>query len=55
MSFRSFLASVNAIFKLSHKSDKEEFTLYLKMVVLGMSVVGVIGFLIKLIGNVFLG
>ena len=55
MSFRSFLASVNAIFKLAHKSDRDEFTLYLKLVALGMAVVGLIGFLIKLVGNVFFG
>jgi protein translocase SEC61 complex gamma subunit len=55
MGFRSFLTSVKAIFKLAHKSDKDEFTLYLKMTVLGMSVVGAIGFLIKLIGNIFFG
>jgi protein translocase SEC61 complex gamma subunit len=55
MGFRSFLASVNAIFKLAHKSDKDEFSLYLKMTVLGMAVVGVIGFVIKLLGNVFFG
>jgi protein translocase SEC61 complex gamma subunit len=55
MGFRSFLSSVNAIFKLAHKSDRDEFSLYLKMVALGMAVVGVIGFLIKLIGNIFFG
>jgi protein translocase SEC61 complex gamma subunit len=55
MGFRSFLSSVNAIFKLAHKSDKDEFALYLKMVALGMAVVGAIGFVIKLLGNIFFG
>lgn len=55
MGFRSFLSSVNAIFKLAHKSDKDEFSLYLKMVALGMGVVGIIGFVIKLVGNIFFG
>ncbi|MGD1055699.1 MAG: protein translocase SEC61 complex subunit gamma [Nitrososphaerales archaeon] len=55
MGFRDFLSSVSAIFKLAHKSDRDEFTLYLKLVALGMGVVGVIGFLIKLIGNIFFG
>ena len=55
MGFRSFLSSVASIFRLAHKSDMEEFTLYLKLVALGMSVVGVIGFIIKLIGNIFFG
>lgn len=55
MGFRSFLSSVQSIFRLAHKSDRDEFTLYLKLVTLGMAVVGVIGFVIKLIGNVFFG
>jgi protein translocase SEC61 complex gamma subunit len=53
--FRDFLRSVNAIFRLSHKSDREEFTLYLKLVTLGIVVVGTIGFIIKLLGNIFFG
>ena len=55
MGFRGFLRSANAIFKLAHKSDRDEFTLYLKLVALGMAVVGVIGFLIKLIGSFAFG
>lgn len=55
MGFRDFLSSVAAIFRLAHKSDRAEFSLYLKMVALGMVVVGTIGFLIKLIGNIFFG
>ncbi|MGD0477626.1 MAG: protein translocase SEC61 complex subunit gamma [Nitrososphaerales archaeon] len=55
MGFRDFLSSVAAIFRLAHKSDRDEFTLYLKLVSLGLVVVGVIGFLIKLIGNIFFG
>jgi len=55
MGVRDFVKSANAIFKLAHKSDRDEFTLYLKLVALGMAVVGVIGFLIKLIGSIFFG
>ena len=44
-----------AIFRLSHKSDRREFTLYLRLVLLGVSVVGAIGFFIKLVGNLFFG
>ncbi len=55
MGFRSFLSSVAAIFRLAHKSDRDEFTLYLKLVALGVAVVGTIGFLIKLVGNLFFG
>jgi protein translocase SEC61 complex gamma subunit len=38
-----------SVIRLSRKSDKEEFFLYLKLVLLGLGVVGIIGFLIKLI------
>jgi protein translocase SEC61 complex gamma subunit len=55
MGFRDFLRSASAIFKLAHKSDRDEFTLYLKLVALGVAVVGTIGFLIKLIGAIFFG
>ncbi len=55
MGFRDFLKSVNAIFRLSHKSDKEEFMLYLKLVTLGIAVIGTIGFIIRLVGNIFFG
>lgn len=55
MGFRNFLKSVEAIFRLAKKSDRAEFTLYLKLVTLGVVVVGVIGFIIKLVGNIFFG
>jgi protein translocase SEC61 complex gamma subunit len=50
MGLRDFFRSSAAIFRLAHKSDRDEFTLYLKLVALGVAVVGTIGFLIKLIG-----
>jgi protein translocase SEC61 complex gamma subunit len=52
---RDFFKSAAAIFRLSRKSDRAEFTLYLKLVALGVLVVGTIGFIIKLVGNVFFG
>jgi len=55
MGVRDFFKSANAIFKLAHKSDRDEFTLYLKLVALGVAVVGTIGFLIKLIGSFAFG
>ncbi len=55
MGFSDFIRNTKAIFRLSHKSDRQEFTLYLKLVLLGMGVVGVIGFFIKLLGNIFFG
>ena len=55
MGFREFLKSSMAIFRLSHKSDKDEFMLYLKLTVLGIAVVGTIGFLVELIGTMAFG
>ena len=55
MGVRDFFRSSAAIFRLAHKSDRDEFMLYLKLVALGVAVVGTIGFLIKLVGNIFFG
>ncbi len=55
MGFREFLRSSAAIFRLAHKSDRDEFTLYLKLVALGIALIGTIGFVIKLLGNIFFG
>ena len=40
-----------SVIRLSRKSDREEFFLYLKLVALGLGVVGIIGFLVKLIST----
>jgi protein translocase SEC61 complex gamma subunit len=55
LGIREFFKSSATIFRLSKKSDKEEFSLYLKLVTLGIVVVGTIGFIIKLLGNIFFG
>lgn len=55
MGLKEFFKSSAAIFRLAHKSDMDEFTLYLKLVALGIAVVGAIGFLIKLLGSIFFG
>ena len=55
MGLKEFFRASAAIFWLAHKSDRDEFSLYLKLVVLGIAVVGAIGFLIKLIGSIFFG
>ena len=43
------------VFKLSKKSDRDEFMLYLKLVSLGVLIIGMIGFLIKFISAAFPG
>lgn len=49
MGARDLFRSMGSVLKLSRKSDREEFMLYLRLVVLGIAVVGTIGFLIKLV------
>ncbi len=49
MGARDMLRAMRGVFRLSKKSDREEFTLYLKLVGLGVLVVGTIGFLIKFV------
>lgn len=43
-------ASINTL-KLAHKSDREEFYLYMKLTLLGLAVVGTIGYIVQLIGS----
>ncbi len=43
---------MGSVIRLSKKSDREQFVLYLKLVLLGMAVVGTIGFVIKFISVV---
>jgi len=40
---------MGSVLRMSRKSDRTEFFLYLKLVTLGLGVVGIIGFLVKLI------
>ena len=51
MGVRDFLRSMGSVLKLSRKSDREEFMLYLRLVLIGIAVVGTIGFLIKLVSS----
>jgi len=49
---RDFIKSMGSVIRLSKKSNKEQFFLYLKLVILGVGVVGTLGFLIKLLSTV---
>jgi protein translocase SEC61 complex gamma subunit len=46
MSMSRWLTSAYRTLKLTRKSDREEFMLYLKLVMLGFGIVGAIGFII---------
>lgn len=52
MGAREFLKSMGSVIRLSKKSDREQFVLYLKLVLLGVAVVGTLGFIIKFISTV---
>jgi protein translocase SEC61 complex gamma subunit len=52
LSLRDFLKSMGSVIRLSKKSDRDQFVLYLKLVLLGVGVVGTLGFLIKFISTV---
>ena len=43
------LRSMASVFRLSKKSDRQEFLLYLKLVGLGVLLIGTIGFLVKFV------
>jgi protein translocase SEC61 complex gamma subunit len=49
MGARDMVRAMASVFRLSKKSDREEFALYLKLVGLGVLLVGTIGFLIKFV------
>jgi protein translocase SEC61 complex gamma subunit len=44
---------MQSVFRLSKKSDRAEFLLYLKLVSIGVLIIGTIGFLIKFISAAF--
>ena len=46
MGMGRWLTSVYRTLKLTRKSDREEFMLYMKLVLLGFGLVGAIGFII---------
>ena len=43
------MRSMASVFRLAKKSDRDEFMLYLKLVSIGVLIIGMIGFLIKFI------
>ena len=50
------IAFINACFstlKLAKRSDRKEFLMYIKLTLVGMSIVGTIGYVIQLIGTIF--
>ncbi|MGQ9718788.1 MAG: protein translocase SEC61 complex subunit gamma [Nitrososphaerales archaeon] len=52
MGLSELIKSIVQMLKLSKKSGRDEYLLYLKLTLLGLAAVGVIGFIIKLISSV---
>jgi protein transport protein SEC61 subunit gamma-like protein len=55
MGIRSWLSQAARTLKLAQKPDKDELWLSMKISVLGIGVIGLIGFVIKLLGSVITG
>jgi len=55
MGLRSFLSSASRILKLAKKPSREELWLSIKICLLGVVVIGVLGYVIKLISGMLQG
>ncbi|MGI0078707.1 MAG: protein translocase SEC61 complex subunit gamma [Nitrososphaerales archaeon] len=51
MGLKKALSSTYRVLKLTRKSDRAEFVLYLKLVLLGAGIVGAIGFVIYFVAS----
>jgi len=51
MGFKGILSSMASTLRLTKKTTFEEFKLYLKLVMIGLGVVGGIGFVVKIIAS----
>lgn len=45
-------SAINTV-KFARKSDRREFFLYMRLTLLGMTVIGTIGYVVQLIGSIF--
>lgn len=54
MFLRNFLESIGHILKLVRKPTRDDFTTSVKITILGIGVIGVIGFIIKFMGSILL-
>jgi protein transport protein SEC61 subunit gamma-like protein len=50
MGIREFIRSATNTLKLARKSGRDEFLLYMKLVFIGVALVGGIGFVIQFVG-----
>ena len=54
MSLKGFVSSIGRLIKLIRKPTREDFTTSIKITILGVGVLGIIGFLIKFMSSILL-
>ena len=52
MGLSDFIRSIVQMLRLSKKSGRDEYMLYLKLTILGVAAVGIVGFIIKIVSSV---
>ncbi|MEM2873207.1 MAG: protein translocase SEC61 complex subunit gamma [Nitrososphaerales archaeon] len=52
LALSDLIRSIIQMLRLSKKSSRDEYLLYLKLTALGVAVVGILGFIIKIVGSV---
>ncbi len=52
MGLSDLIRSIVQMLRLSKKSGRDEYMLYLKLTILGVAAVGIVGFIIKIISSV---
>jgi len=54
LSLKGFVSSIGRLIKLIRKPTREDFTTSIKITILGVGVLGIIGFLIKFMSSILL-
>ena len=54
MSLKGFVSSIGRLIKLIRKPTREDFTTSIKITILGVGILGIIGFLIKFMSSILL-
>jgi protein translocase SEC61 complex gamma subunit len=54
LSLKGFVSSIGRLIKLIRKPTREDFTMSIKITILGVGILGIIGFLIKFMSAILL-
>ncbi|MDH5770223.1 MAG: protein translocase SEC61 complex subunit gamma [Candidatus Bathyarchaeota archaeon] len=55
LSLRSFLSQCKRLLRLSKKPTRREIWLFIKILLIGLAIIGITGFVIRLISSMFMG